>query len=40
MDEFKVAFKDKVDDRFKEEKPSAIAPRSDREGGKFDVTIF
>jgi hypothetical protein len=33
-------FKEKVDGRFKKEKPSTIALGSDRRGGKFDVTIF
>ncbi len=40
MDEFKVVFKDKVDGKFKENKPLVVTPRSDKKGGKFDDTTF
>ncbi len=40
MDEFKVVFKEKIDGKFKENKPLVIAQRSDRGGGKFDDTTF
>ncbi len=33
-------FKEKANGIIKEEKPSTITPRSDRGGGKFNVTIF
>jgi hypothetical protein len=39
VDEFKATFKKKANGKIKEEKPSIVAPRSDR-GGKFNVFIF
>jgi hypothetical protein len=40
VDKFKTTFKKKAYGRIKEEKPSTLAPRSDRGGGKFIITIF
>ncbi len=40
MDELKVKFEKKADGKIKEEKPSVVAPRNDRGGGKFNVPIF
>jgi hypothetical protein len=40
MDEFKGMFKEQANGIFKEKRPLVITPRSDRGGGKFDVTIF
>lgn len=40
MDEFILMFKEKANGIIKEKKPSTIAPRNDRGGGKFNVTIF
>ncbi len=40
MDEFKATLEKKANGKIKEEKLSAVAPRSDRRGGKFNVPIF
>jgi hypothetical protein len=40
MDKFKATFEKKENGWIKEEKPSTLALRSDRRGGKFIVTIF
>jgi hypothetical protein len=40
MDEFKVAFKKKVDGKIKEEKSSTTTLGSDKGGGKFNIPIF
>jgi 3-dehydroquinate dehydratase len=40
VDEFKVAFKKKANGKIKEKKPSIVTLRSDKGGGKFNVTIF
>jgi hypothetical protein len=40
VDDFKTTLKKKVDDTIQGEKSLATTPRSDKGGGKFNITIF
>jgi hypothetical protein len=40
VEDFKVTFKEKANGKFYNKKPLTTTPRSDRRGGKFNVTNF
>jgi hypothetical protein len=40
VDDLKAMFEKKTNGKIKEEKPLAIAPKSDKGRGKFNVPIF